>query len=80
VNTPTNTHDATTAGAQDAGVTGMIVPNDCYLAGKTAFSAGLQVRDCPHRGPDGQAWLRGWHVARLMLRLAKHLDEHTEGT
>lgn len=57
-------------------MTGTIMLNKCYLAGKAAFAAGLEVRDCPHRGPNGQAWLRGWHVARLMGRLAKHLDAH----
>jgi hypothetical protein len=58
-------------------MTGTITLNDCYLAGKAAKRSGvLGVRDCPFRGPEGQAWLRGWHVARLMERLAKHLNEH----
>jgi hypothetical protein len=79
VNTPTNTHDASTADPQGGLPAGTIMPNDCYVAGKTAFTAGFTVRDCPHTGPNGQAWLRGWHVARLMARLTKHIGEHSRG-
>ena len=78
-NTPTNTHDAATGTPQAGLTTGTFTLNDCYLAGKAAKGSGvLGVRDCPHTGPEGQAWLRGWHVARLMERLTKHMDAHSQ--
>lgn len=80
-NTHTNTRWPLQEGAtqehQGGPMVGTFMPNDCYVAGKAAFADGLGVRDCPHRGPNGQAWLRGWHVAQLMRRASKHLDEHS---
>ena len=81
-NTPTNTRwplqEGAPQGHHGGPMVGTFMLNDCYVAGKAAFADGLGVRDCPHRGPNGQAWLRGWHVARLMGRLAKHLDAHQQ--